>query len=324
MLLEHGVQHQRAGSTIAAVADADDHKAHACLFDLVPVDVLLILGNIHTEGLAIFQHTVRIEVIEFIVDALDAGHRLVGGGAVIIGLAARGAPAGIHRFGLVQPAEQKVHQPGPEAVLAAKIKALGLGLVQRTGVQCFADLFRRQHHAVFRRVLVHAVLLGRSRLRGRCFRVLGGQLRGLGLQGGHLCFLRLHRRSGGLCFFRPGRQGQRCPQREGQCQRQRCRCAPDRAFFPERLFHAVLPNFIYFSDAAPQKRTAFHFSVALPVYTHGQGRVNCRARGHAVFFAARPAPEKCSKRNTSRARKSLHKAKNCRYFQQKCGFRLLS
>ena len=67
MLLEHGVQHQRAGSTIAAVADADDHKAHACLFDLVPVDVLLILGNIHTEGLAIFQHTVRIEVIEFIL-----------------------------------------------------------------------------------------------------------------------------------------------------------------------------------------------------------------------------------------------------------------
>ena len=70
VLLEHGVQHQCAAA-VAAVADADDDKADACLFDLRPVHIFLILGNIHAEGLALFQHAVRIEIIEFIVDALD-------------------------------------------------------------------------------------------------------------------------------------------------------------------------------------------------------------------------------------------------------------
>ena len=95
--------------------------------------------------------------------------------------------------------------------------------------------------------------------------------------------------------------------------------------FFQNVFFMLCSQTSSISRTPPRKkRTAFHFSVTLPVYTRGQGRVNCRARGRAVFFAAHPAPEKCSKRNTSRARKSLHKAKNCRYFQQKCGFHLLS
>ena len=110
MLLEHGVQHQRTGLAIAAVADADDDKADARLFDLRPVHIFLIFGNIHAEGLAVFQHAVRIEIIEFIVDTLDAGHRLVGALAVIVGLAAGGAPAGVYRFrvALVQPDDEIV------------------------------------------------------------------------------------------------------------------------------------------------------------------------------------------------------------------------
>ena len=243
MLLEHGVQHQRAGSTIAAVADADDHKAHACLFDLVPVDVLLILGNIHTECLAIFQHTIRIEGIEFIVDALDAGHRLVGGLAVVVGLAAGGAPAGIDwlRIALAQPAEQEIEQPAEKSVLIAQVDALGLGGIHGTGIQRGTDLLRGQYDAVFRGVLIRAVFFGFCGLYGRCLRVLSGQLRRLRLQGGHI---RLLHRPGRRCrFLRLCSQCQRCAHRKGKCRRQNRRCTADLELVPEHFFHAVLQTF---------------------------------------------------------------------------------
>ena len=243
MLLEHGVQHQRTGLTIAAVADADDDKADARLFDLRPVHIFLILGNIHAKGLALFQHAVRIEIIEFVVDALDAHHRLVGALAVIVGLAAGGAPAGVYRFrvALVQPAKQEIEQPAEKSVLIAQVDALSFGGIHGTGIQCGTDLLRGQHNAVFRGVLIRAVFFGFCGLYGRCLRVLGGQLRRLRLQGGHI---RLLHRPGRRCrFLRLCSQCQRCAHRKGKCRRQNCRRTADLELVPEHLFHAVLQTF---------------------------------------------------------------------------------
>jgi hypothetical protein len=72
------------------------------------------------------------------------------------------------------------------------------------------------------------------------------------------------------------------------------------------------------------KRAAFHLLNTLSVYTRGQAPVNCRTLQSAAPKSCRPGIRKCSKIDTSQPAKTLHKAKNCRYFQQNQHFVLLS
>ena len=251
MFLKHGVQHQIACRAVAAVADADDNKADTGLFDLGPVNILLVFGHIDAEGRAVLQHAVIIKIIQFSIHRLDALDRLVCGLAIIIGLAIGGAPAGVDRGGVLlflQPAEQEIEQPAEKSVFIAQVDALRLGSVQRTGVQCLPDLFRRQHHTVFRRMLVGTVLLGFRSLHRRGQRVLCGQRRRFRLQGGHGRFKLLLRHCCGRAAGRFGlcSQRQRRSHRKSHCHGQHCRRAPHlaagamgREFVPEYVLHAT-------------------------------------------------------------------------------------
>ena len=149
VLLEHGVQHQRTAA-VAAVADADDDELDARRLYLFPVDAGLIFRDIDAEG-GILLHAVGVEVVELVVDGLDALHGLVGVLVIIIGLAAHCAPAGIDRgrgavaaVVFVAPAEKQVPQPAQQAVLVRETGGVDAALVQRACIQCGADLLRGQ------------------------------------------------------------------------------------------------------------------------------------------------------------------------------------
>ena len=204
VLFKHGVLHQRAAGTVAAVADADDHKVHARLLHLVPVDVALVLGHVDAEVHILLHHAVGVKVIQLAVHRLDAGDRLMGGGAVVIGLAVLGQPAGVFLL-VVLFAEQPVPQPAEKAVLAAQVDALCLGLIQGTLVQRLADLLVGQQHGPLRRAAGQVILCGVRFLRG-CLWVLCGQLRRFLLQD-HRAVLLCRRvlRCGGLFALLCGR-----------------------------------------------------------------------------------------------------------------------
>ena len=137
MALEHGIQHQGAG-LVAAVADADDDKGRAGLFDLVPVHLLLVAGHVDAEGHVVLADAVGVKIIDLVVDGLQAGQPLMGRGVVVVGLAALGPPAGISRglLGGEQPVEQPVEQPA-QAVLLVPVDVLvrqhGVELVRGDG-----------------------------------------------------------------------------------------------------------------------------------------------------------------------------------------------
>ena len=169
VLLEHGVQHQCAAA-VAAVADADDNELDARRLDLLPVDVRLIFGDVDAEG-GVLLDTVGVEVIELVVDGLDARDRLVGILVIIVGLAAHGAPAGIDRSRsrgaavIVSFPEQEVPQPAQQAVLVGKTGSINVARIQRTRIQRRADLFRRQQDGAFLGLHRQGALLFGVRLR---------------------------------------------------------------------------------------------------------------------------------------------------------------
>ena len=167
VLLEHGVQHQCAAA-VAAVADADDNELDARCLDLLPVDVRLIFGDVDAEG-GVLLDTVGVEVIELVVDGLDARDRLVGVLVIIVGLAAHGAPAGIDRSRgaavIVSFPEQEVPQPAQQAVLVGKTGRINVARIQRTRIQRRADLFRRQQDGAFLGLHRQGALLFGVRLR---------------------------------------------------------------------------------------------------------------------------------------------------------------
>ena len=169
MLLEHGVQHQCAAA-VAAVADADDDELDARRLDLLPVDVRLIFGDVDAEG-GVLLDTVGVEVIELVVDGLDARDRLVGVLVIIVGLAAHGAPAGIDRGRsrgaavIVSFPEQEAPQPAQQAVLVGKTGSINVARIQRTRIQRRAYLFRRQQDGAFLGLHRQGALLFGVRLR---------------------------------------------------------------------------------------------------------------------------------------------------------------
>ena len=168
MLLEHGVQHQCAAA-VAAVADADDDELDARRLDLLPVDVRLIFGDVDAEG-GVLPDTVGVEVIELVVDGLDARDRLVGVLVIIVGLAAHGAPAGIDRSRsrgavIVSFPEQEVPQPAQQAVLVGKTGSINVARIQRTRIQRRTYLFRRQQDGAFLGLHRQGALLFGVRLR---------------------------------------------------------------------------------------------------------------------------------------------------------------
>ena len=178
MLLKLWVLHQRAGA-IAAVADTDDGKLHTCRFHLVPINAALILGNIDAEGGGLL-HAGGIKIIELVVDALDAGDRLVGVLVVVIGLAVLGAPAGILRRFFLILAEEELPQPLQQAVFTGQAGGVYALFVQRAAVQCLPDLFRGQQNGA-----VDILDLGFGQ---HILAVLGSGRRFLGYGGGLLRF----------------------------------------------------------------------------------------------------------------------------------------
>ena len=137
MLLEFGVLHQRAGA-VAAVADADDDELDTGILDRRPVDVGLVFGHVDAKC-DLLLDAGSVKVAELIINTLDARDRGMGVGVVIIGLAVVSAPTGILR--LLGLAEEQLPQPLQQAVLTGQAGGFHAFLVQRTGVQCGADLF---------------------------------------------------------------------------------------------------------------------------------------------------------------------------------------
>ena len=135
--LEHGIQHQGAG-LVAPVADADDDEGGARLLDLLPIHLLLVAGHVDAEGHVVLPDAVGVEVVDLVVDGLQAGQALMGGGVVVVGLVPLGPPAGIGR-GLPlgeQPVEQPVEEPA-QAVFLIPVDVLvfqhGVELVRGQG-----------------------------------------------------------------------------------------------------------------------------------------------------------------------------------------------
>ena len=140
----------------------------------------------------------------------------MGGGAVVIGLAVLGQPAGVFLL-VVLFAEQPVPQPAEKAVLVAQVDALCLCLIQGALVQCLPDLFVRQQHGTLRRAAGQVILCGVRFLRGSQ-RILCGQLRRFLLQD-HRAVLPC-----GLCRFRAFRGVRLCVLRAARHQRVRFLC----------------------------------------------------------------------------------------------------
>src|SRR5699024_6100662 len=81
--LEHGIQHQGAG-LVAPVTDADDDEGGARLLDLLPIHLLLVAGHVDAEGHVVLPDAVGVEVVDLVVDGLQAGQALMGGGVVVV------------------------------------------------------------------------------------------------------------------------------------------------------------------------------------------------------------------------------------------------
>jgi len=100
-------------------------------------------------------------------------------------------------------------------------------------------------------------------------------------------------------------------------------------FIPECVFHAVFLRlqtlYAFLSEMRPFAKGRIFILLILFQYTPAGKPPSIAVHRKAQFFTgALRAAEKSSKRDTCKGAKTLHKAKNCRYFQQISGFCLLS